>query len=46
MTLREVGEKFSNSFNDTKNWLLDGADKLTSGNILDLTIGQTGQFDH
>ncbi len=44
MTLREVGEKFSDSFNDLKSWYLEGSGKLINGDFLDLTVGQAILF--
>ena len=44
MTLREVGEKFSDLFSDIKGWYLEGSDKLINGDFLDLTIGQAILF--
>jgi hypothetical protein len=40
MTLREFGQNFSESYNDTTVWFSDGWEKLVNGQFLDLTIGQ------
>ena len=40
MTLRELWQKTIDLFNNAVSWFSDGLQKIVSGNLLDLTIGQ------